>query len=354
MSYQSSLPDPADRAPTHPTRRTMIGGMAALAAIPVWSGTAAAASTEPTLERLSPLADRFLAPGTRIETIASGIRWAEGPVWIPASNALLFSDPPANLIRRWTRAGGVTPFLTPSGLANPDPKLFREAGSNGLALGRDGALVIADSGNRAVMRYDFASKKRAPLVDRYQGKKFNSPNDLHIARNGAIYFTDPPYGLVDGATSPLRELPHNGVYRWTPRGEAVLIDGTLSYPNGVALSPDERKLYVSVSDDKAPRIMVYDLDARGLPLKRRVFLDASTLKGPGLPDGMKVAADGTLFCSAPGGFYLMTPEAEPIARFAHGGPIANGAFGEGGKTLFLTGNDRVMRVPLVKSATARG
>ena len=198
------------------------------------------------------------------------------------------------------------------------------------------------------------SKRRAPLVDRYRGKRFNSPNDLHIARSGAIYFTDPPYGLVDGTTSPLRELPNNGVYRWTRGGETVLIDGTLSFPNGIALSPDERKLYVSVSDEKAPRIMVYDLDARGLPVGRRLFFDASVLHGPGLPDGMKVAADGTLFCSAPGGYYLMSPEAEPLARIANGGPIANAAFGEGGRTLFLTANDRVLRLPLRRSGTARG
>lgn len=352
MSHHS--PTPSAAIPGEPTRRTLLAGLAALTVVHALPAPARAAEIAPTIERLTPAADRYLSPGTQIETIARRIRWAEGPVWVPRDNALLFSDPPANLIRRWTRAGGVVPFLTPSGLADPDPRTIREAGSNGLALGHDGALIIADSGSRVVMRYDFASKRRTPLIDRYRGKRFNSPNDLHIARGGAIYFTDPPYGLVDGATSPLRELPHNGVYRWTPGGEVVLIDGTLSYPNGVALSPDERTLYVSVSDDTAPRIMAYDLDARGLPLKRRLFFGASVLKGPGLPDGMKVAADGTLFCSAPGGFYLMTPEAEPIARFAHGGPIANGAFGEGGRTLFLTGNDRVMRVPLRRSATTLG
>ncbi len=340
--------------PAEPTRRTLLAGMTALAVAPALPAAAQTPDAAPVIERLSPAADRYLAPGTTIETIATGIRWAEGPVWVPALTALLFSDPPANLMRRWTRSGGVAPFLSPSGAAEADPKTIREAGSNGLALAADGALVIADSGSRALMRYDFASRKRTKLVDRYRGKRFNSPNDLHIARSGAIYFTDPPYGLVDGDTSPVRELPHNGVYRWTRGGETVLIDGTLTRPNGIALSPDERRLYVSVSDDKAPRIMVYDLDARGLPTARRVFLDAGTLHGPGLPDGMKVAADGTLFCSAPGGFYLMTPDAEPIARIATGGPIANGAFGEGGRTLFLTANDRVLRVPLARSATTQG
>ena len=153
MPHPLSLPDPAATTPT-PTRRHVIGGAAALATAVAWPVQARAATVEPTIERLSAAADRYLAPGTKIETIATGIRWAEGPVWIPASNALLFSDPPANLIRRWTRATGVAPFLSPSGLADPDPKLFREAGSNGLALAADGALIIADSGNRALMRCD--------------------------------------------------------------------------------------------------------------------------------------------------------------------------------------------------------
>lgn len=352
--HPSFLPDLTPATNGHSTRRAFIGGIAVLATASAWPRVAWAGSADPRIEHLSPLAARYLARGTQIETIATGIRWAEGPLWLPASKALLFSDPPANVMRRWNRKDGVSVFLSPSGSTDPDRKTVREPGSNGLALAADGALIIADSGNRALTRCDLATRKRTPLVERYRGKRFHSPNDLHIARSGAIYFTDPPYGLVDGTTSPLRELPHNGVYRWTKGGETVLIDDSLSFPNGIALSPDERTLYVSVSDDKAPRIMAYDLDARGLPKARRLFLDATTLHGPGLPDGMKVAADGTLFCSAPGGFYLMTPEAEPIARIANGGPIANGAFGEDGRALFLTGNDRVLRVPLARSATARG
>ena len=194
-----------------------------------------------------------------------------------------------------------------------------------------------------------ASKRKTTLVDRYRGKRFNSPNDLHIARSGAIYFTDPPYGLVDGDASPLRELKQNGVYRWTPGGEAVLLDGTLTRPNGIALSPDERTLYVSVSDEAAPRIMAYALDAKGDVRDRRVLLDAKPMQAngaPGLPDGMKVAADGTLFCSAPGGLLVMTPEAEPLGLISDGRAIANCCFGEAGRTLFMTASDRVLRLPL--------
>jgi gluconolactonase len=325
-------------------RRHVLAGGAALA-------TTAALGTQPTpyIRRLSPKLDRIIAAGSVPETIATGIRWAEGPVWMPGTG-LVFSDPPANLMRRWTRRDGTTPFLYPSGAAGTDPKLVREAGSNGLARGHDGALLIANSGGRSIDRLDMATRRRKVLVGLYRGKRFNSPNDLTVARDDAIWFTDPPYGFAGGDDSPLRELPVNGVYRWIAGKEAVLIDGSLSRPNGIALSPDERRLYVSVSDEAAPRIMVYDLDARGRPVNARVWLDAAPLRvdgAPGLPDGMKVARDGTLFCSVPGGMMILTPEAEPLGLIATGCAIANCAFGERGSTLFLTASDRILRLPLM-------
>ena len=328
-------------------RRLLAGGLAL-------AGTAGrvGAATEPvaTLRRLSPKLDRMIAPDARIEVIARGIRWAEGPVWVPGGDYLLFSDPPANLLRRWDRkTGRVAPFLSPSGAGDTDPKLVREPGANGLALDHQGRLLIANSGGRSIDRLDLKTQRRETLIDRYQGKRFNSPNDLHVAKDGTIYFTDPPYGLADADHSPLRETAVNGVYRRSPDGTIDLIDGTLTRPNGIALSPDERRLYVSVSDDTAPRIMRYDLDAGGRPGAGRVWLDAKPMQtggAPGLPDGMKVARDGTLVCSVPGGMMLLTPEAEPLGLIATGAPIANAAFGEGGRALFLTANDRVLRVPL--------
>jgi gluconolactonase len=313
--------------------------------------TTAAFGTQPmpSVRRLSPKLDRIITADSIPETIATGIRWAEGPVWMPGTG-LLFSDPPANVIRRWTRRDGTTPFLYPSGAAGTDPKLVREPGSNGLARAHDGALLIANSGGRSIDRLDVATRRRTVLVGRYRGKRFNSPNDLIVARDGAIWFTDPPYGFADGDDSPLRELPVNGVYRWMAGKEAILIDGSLSRPNGIALSPNERRLYVSVSDEAAPRIMAYDLDARGRPMNARVWLDATSLQvggAPGLPDGMKVARDGTLFCSVPGGMMILTPEAEPLGLIATGSAIANCAFGERGSTLFLTASDRILRLPLI-------
>jgi gluconolactonase len=329
-----------------PHRRSVIAGGIALLAAPAF----ALEPVTPRVRRLSPRLDRRIAPRTEPEVIATGIRWAEGPVWVPAETCLLFSDPPANRVRRWSRAAGVSTFLDPSGAAGTDPKLVREAGANGLALDAKGRLLIANSGGRSVDRLDLRTGRRIVLADRYAGKRFNSPNDLHVARDGSILFTDPPYGLVNGDGSPLKEQPRSGVYRLSPDGGVTLLVGDLTRPNGVALSSDERRLYVSVSDEASPRIMAYDLDARGLPRDSRVLLDARPMRAagaPGLPDGMKVARDGTLVCSVPGGMMLMTPEAEPLGLIESGAAIANCAFGEGGRTLFLTANDRVLRVALV-------
>jgi gluconolactonase len=324
-------------------RRTLIGSAAAaLVAAPLFAQPSA-----PTVRQLSPKLDRIIAPGVTIETIATGIKWAEGPVWVPQGGYLLFSDPPANIIRRWSRADGVSLFLQPSGTGGLDPALVREAGSNGLGLDHQGRLLIANSGGRSIDRVDLTSKARTVLVDRWQGKRFNSCNDLTLSKAGAIYFTDPPYGFTRGDASPLKEVPQNGVYRWTPGGEAVLVSGALTRPNGIALSPDERRLFVSNSDEKGRRIVVFDLGRDGLPTgAARTFLDATALPGPGNPDGMKIAADGTMFCTGPGGLWVLAPDGEKLGLIGHGGPIANCCFGEDGRTLFMTGGDRVLRMPL--------
>ena len=327
------------------TRRTLLVFTAALAASPLLAD--APGEVAPTVRRLSPKLDRIIPAGAKVEVIARDIKWAEGPVWVKEGGYLLFSDPPANIMRRWSAKDGVSVFLEPSGTGGLDPKLVREAGSNGLAMDHHGRLLIANSGGRSIDRVDLKTKQRTVLVDRWQGKRFNSCNDLTVSRSGAIYFTDPPYGFAQFNASSLKETPQNGVYRFVEGGEAQLVDGSLAYPNGIALSPDEKRLFVSSSDPQNKKIFVYDLGANGLPTgPGKVFLDATDMKGPGNPDGMKIAADGTMFCSSPGGMWILSPAGEKLGLIEDGAAIANCCFGEDGKTLFLTSNTRVLRVRL--------
>jgi gluconolactonase len=327
------------------TRRTVLASTAALLAAPAWAD--APGEIAPTVRRLSPKLDRIVDPRAKVEVIATGIKWAEGPVWVKQGGYLLFSDPPANIMRRWSRKDGVSIFLEPSGTGGLDPKLVREAGSNGLAMDHQGRLLIANSGGRSIDRVDLNTKKRTTLVSRYQGHRFNSCNDLTVSRAGAIYFTDPPYGFAQFNESPLKETAQNGVYRWSDGGAVQLVEGGLAFPNGIALSPDEKRLFVSSSDPQNKKIMVYALGGNGLPTgPGRVFLDAAKMPGPGNPDGMKIAANGTMFCSSPGGMWILAPDGEKLGLIEDGAAIANCCFGDDGRTLYLTSNTRVLRLPL--------
>jgi len=300
------------------------------------------------IERFSPRLDALVDPAAPIERLGEGYRWSEGPVWVRRGNYLLFSDVPANRMYRWAPAGGVSVFLEPSGLEGPVPATLREAGSNGLIPGPGNTILMADSGSRAIARLDLATRRKTFLATTYRGRRFNSPNDLVLARNGAIYFTDPPYGLAGINDSPLKEQPVNGVYRLDPNGRVTLIDGELSFPNGIILSPDGRTLYVANSDPRRAIWMAYRLDARGNVASRRVLADVTAevaRERPGLPDGMAIDARGNLFATAPGGILVMAPDGTRLGRIATGQPIANCTFGGAdGRTLFMTSNNMIARV----------
>lgn len=217
-----------------------------------------------------------------------------------------------NRIHRWSPAEGVSVFLEPSGYAGPELDTLREPGANGLIAAPGGDVLMADSGSRAIARLDLATRRENPLATHYDGRRFNSPNDLVRRSDGSVFFTDPPYGLRGIAESPARELPFSGVYRLDPDGRVTLVDDGLRFPNGIALSPDERTLYVANSDPWQPLWMAYALDAAGAATGRRVFADASDLLGddaPGLPDGMAVAADGTLLATGPAASSCSRPTA---------------------------------------------
>jgi len=298
---------------------------------------------------LSPALEALIAPDAKVERIATGLRWSEGPVWVKDGGFLLFSDPPMNTIYRWSATGPAEVFLKPSGFAGIDPAL-REPGSNGLAIDASGALVMCDSGNRALARIDLKTMQKQILADRFEGRRFNSPNDLCIARSGAVYFTDPPYGLVGLENSPVKELPFSGVYRWTPDGGVALVDKGFLYPNGVALSPDESTLYVSNTDAKQPVIKAFRLGRDGMPKGSSVFFDMAALMTPGTkgaPDGLKADRSGNIFAAGPGGILVLSPQPKLLGLISVGGRATpNCAFGEDGSTLFIAATDWVARLKL--------
>jgi gluconolactonase len=328
------------------TRRAALAGMAAIPFVPALASAARVGS----ITRFDAALDAVLDANAPIEVLATGYRWTEGPVWVKRGNYLLFSDVPANIAYRWREGEGAKPFLNPSGLAGPIPAGIREAGSNGLAIDAQGRLIVADSGTRVIAAVDLATRRRTVLADRFEGKRFNSCNDIAFGRRGAIYFTDPPYGLTEGDASPLKELPFNGVFLRTADGTLRLIDDKLKRPNGIGLCPKKTTLYVAMSDEARPQILAYPLDAAGMPRAApSVFHDFSAplaRKLPGLPDGLKVDKAGRVFATGPGGVYVLSPEGKALGLIATGKAIANCAFGEDGKTLFLTSSDMVARVRL--------
>ena len=308
----------------------------------LWSGAAAA--------QPAAFAD-YVPEGARTETLATGFGWAEGPVWRPATGDLLFSDVPGNTVYRWAGGDGLSVFLRPSGLAVADGHRG-EAGSNGLALDAEGRLLIVDHGTRSLTRLDSAFV-RETLAARYDGRRFNSPNDLAVHSSGAVFFTDPPYGLDGQDASPQKELAVNGVYRLDPDGAVTLLVADLGRPNGVALSPDERTLYVANSDPERAVWIAYPVaDDLGLGAGRLLH-DATASVGPdrpGLPDGMAVADDGTLFATGPGGVLLLHPDGRHLGTIGTDRAVANVAFGDDGHALYLTATDTLQRVRV----TARG
>jgi len=323
--------------------------LASLAAMPV-AAMAADPANVGSVTRLSPALDRIIAPSASVEILAQGFRWAEGPVWVPQGDYLLFNDPPANILYRWRAGQGAKPFLSPSGLQTAVPPGVREAGLNGLAIDKAGQLIAADSGTRAIVRIDLQTTKRTILADRFQAKRFNSPNDLCIAPSGAIYFTDPPYGFADGDASSLREVGHNGLYALTPDGDVALLDGSHRRPNGVALSPDGRTLYLALSDETQPEVRAYTLDAEGRPVGQRLFHDMRSQRAqglPGLPDGIKVAPDGHVFATGPGGVHILTPDGTLLGIVGTGKSVANCCFGANGKSLFMTSSDKLAVIALL-------
>ncbi len=341
--------------PVSASRRALLAGMAALplaaCAARMAGPSASAAEYVGGVQQFDPALSQIIDPSVRPEVLATGYSWAEGPVWVPAGY-LLFNDPGNNVMYRYVPGGEVEEFLRPSGLAGTVPPEIREAGANGMAIDPSGRLVFADSGTRAIAAIDLDTMQRTDLVERYDGKRFNSPNDLTIARDGRIYFTDPPYGFADAENSPLREVQQNGLYLRDRQGNVHLLDQHRR-PNGVGLSPDERTLYLALSDEQRPVVLAYSLGDDGRPVgSARVLHDMQAQFDaglPGLPDGLKVDAAGHVFATGPGGVHVLSPEGKLLGIISTGTVIANCAIGRdetGGAALYLTAHTMLARVPL--------
>ncbi|MCC9601403.1 SMP-30/gluconolactonase/LRE family protein [Stieleria sp. JC731] len=304
-------------------------------------------STIGRIEILSPEMEQFVDGGTKIEVLGGGFTWTEGPVWIQddAGGHLLFSDIPRNSIFRWSPAKGIELFMSPSGYTGVT-YYGLEPGSNGLTLDPNGRLAMCEHGDRRVSVLTRGGGKRT-LADSYQGNRLNSPNDLVFDRAGNLYFTDPPYGLPERADDPRRELDFCGVYKLDTAGELHLLTKEMTRPNGIGLSPDESTLYVAQSDPQNPIWMAFPI-ADGKVGDGKVLHDAKSAMRdfPGLPDGMTVAKDGTLFASGPGGIYVISPEGKLLGRILTEGRVSNCTFDNEQKYLYMTADDFLCRVQM--------
>lgn len=296
------------------------------------------------IERLDPRLDELLARDAKLEKLAQGFDWCEGPVWMKRGQYLLFSDVPQNVVYRWIEGEGITEFLKPSGYTGSIPR-GGEPGSNGLTVDSERRLVLCEHGDRRVARLE-EDKTKTTLADRYQGKRFNSPNDLVYHSNGDLYFTDPPYGLEGKNDDPKKELPFNGVYRLKKNGQVTLLTDELTFPNGIAFSPDEKILYVAVSDPARAIWMAYDVKSDGTIENGRVFFDSTRRvkkKMKGLPDGMKVDAKGNLWATGPGGVLIFSPDGKHLGTINTGEATANCNWGPDG-ILYITADMYLCRI----------
>ena len=300
-----------------------------------------------TIERKDAKFDDLIPKDAVIEILAGGFDWSEGPVWVKEKDGghLLFSDIPKNMIWKWSPKDGLKEYLKASGYTGTDKFTGKEPGSNGLALDKDGKLILCMHGDRRLAKRD--GDKFVTLADKYDGKRLNSPNDLALKSNGDIYFTDPPYGLPGIEKDKNKELDFQGVYRLTPKGELTLLTKEMSRPNGIAFSPDEKTLYVANSDPEKAIWMAFPVKADGTLDKGKVFFDSTQAvkdKKPGLPDGLKVDKAGNVFATGPGGVLVFDKDGKHLGTLATGVPTANCGWGDDGSTLYITADKQLVRV----------
>jgi len=299
------------------------------------------------IEQIAPSLEDIISKEAMVEIIAEGFEWSEGPLWIANLNMLLFTDVPKNTIYKWTEKKGSEVYLTPSGYTGPDP-IGYEPGANGLAQNDKGELLLCQHGDRRVAKMNSSIEQPSPsfadIASGYQGKRFNSPNDLTFY-NSEVFFTDPPYGL---AADSLREIPFHGVYKVTASGNVLLLIDSLTRPNGIAFSPDHKKMYVANSDPDKARWYVYEMSDSLTILSGKILYDAtsSTQSEKGLPDGLKVDSKGNIFATGPGGVWIFNAMGALIGRIKLPEATSNCALSDDEKTLYLTSDMYLLRLKL--------
>ena len=300
------------------------------------------------VERLSPEINNLIEKNARIEILANGFEWSEGPVWSSQLNSVLFSDVPENVIYSWNEDKGLGIFTRPIGYSGEVPNL-KKAGTNGLTIDADGNLLICMHGDRKITKLEkLNTNKKATVVNSFDGNLLNSPNDLVYDSKGNLYFTDPPYGLLEGDDDKLKEIPFNGVYKLSPNGDIEALIKNLTRPNGISISNDEKTLYVANSDNSNAIIMEYELSEFGVK-NPQIFFDGNELarKDIGLFDGLKVHPTGNVFATGPGGVLVIKENGDHIGTIRTEVKTANCAFDENFQYLYMTSDMYLTRIKLL-------
>jgi gluconolactonase len=296
--------------------------------------------------RLDPALDALVPASAKIEKLAGGFGFTEGPLWF-SEGYLWFSDVTGNVVRQWGPDGKILEILRPGGGENKDAPPGSFIGPNGMIHDKDGAVLLCQHSNRQIVRI---AKDRAvtTFLDKFEGKRFNSPNDLVYKSDGSLYFTDPPYGLLKQDDDPKKELKFNGVFRYA-NGKLQVIIKDLTRPNGIAFSPDEKTLYIANSDDKRRVWMAYDVKPDGTVANGKVFADVTAEKESGNPDGMKVDSMGNIYAAGPAGIWIFSPAGKHLGTIKPGETPANCNWGDDGKSLYITAETSIYRIKLATS-----
>jgi gluconolactonase len=303
-----------------------------------------------TVEYVSNELSRLIKKDAKVEVVAEGFQFSEGPLWVEKEQMLLFSDVPANTIYKWTEAKGKEVYLKPSGYTDT-AKRGGFMGSNGLGLSTDGKLLICQHGDRKIVKMDAPlnapQQKFVTIADKYNGKKLNSPNDLFVTAAGDIYFTDPSYGFEQGGRDPKKEIPYQGVYKIDKSGSVTLLVDSIEQPNGIGLLPGGKTLIVANSDNRKKRWYAYDIAPNGSLTNARLFYDVSDEKGMGGCDSFKIDAEGNVYAAGPGGIWILTKTGKLIGKIKVDGlTVANCALTKDGKTIFLTATNYLLRLKM--------